>query len=364
MTAKPESKRSSIFIEDYIFLMEIFGTITAVAVYLINKRLVKCVSLRQGLLQSMIIIFSTVILSYFLTYKEKRIVLQGLWAVVIGAGIYTLSIYKFFLPEICRFFCEMLVALVPVCAFIYLIYGKRSKKTYFKRIVNSLNLSRTIQGIVCLIACIILPAVYTHNMKLYKQHTLNKSVYEVNKVYGDECELACNTDRVKCLVDEEEWKNSELTVKQDAITAVIEYYAGYWGIPERFEIEFSDDLAYENKGSYSYRDHLICINNKALKNDSAEECLTTAIHEVRHSYQHYMSNVYKKLSPKERNLFAFNDVGGWVTNMGQYKTPESDEYESYIEYMCQPLERDARTISRNEANKLVDEINRLIINKK
>lgn len=66
-----------------------------------------------------------------------------------------------------------------------------------------------------------------------------------------------------------------------------------------------------------------------------------------------------KLSPKERNLFAFTelDVAGWVNNINHYNAPDGEiSCEEYLEYVLQPLEEDAREWSYRSTKEFFDGI--------
>lgn len=135
--------------------------------------------------------------------------------------------------------------------------------------------------------------------------TFSEEEYRVNPIYGDEYRLGLNIDRIKPAVDEEEWENLSLAERQDTVVAIIECEARYLGIPYKIDIQFSDDMDYENKGYYSHSEHLICINNDGLRKDGGEAAMLTAIHEVRHCYQEALCETYAKLTPEERNLYCF-----------------------------------------------------------
>ena len=183
----------------------------------------------------------------------------------------------------------------------------------------------------------------------------SETEYAINAIYGDEYRLGLNIDRIKPVVSEEEWEACSLEQRQDAVIAIIECEARYLGIPFRLQVKFTSDLRYETKGYYSHGEHLICINNATL-NDGGIDSLVTALHEMRHCYQHAMCDAYIKLTPEERNLFCFYGVDKWCENINNYV----DGSEDYLGYLDQTLEADCRSYSYKEAQEYVREIGILL----
>ena len=191
-----------------------------------------------------------------------------------------------------------------------------------------------------------------YNIPATEEMVYDEADYQVRIVYGDGYSLDKNIDRLKYLVDEDSWNNLDLKEKQECITALVEYEAYNMGLPFELLIQFSDDMRYETKASYSNDSHLIRINNEALMKDKCSQNLVSAFHELRHCEQNIICDIYSRLSSEERNLRYFQGVEEWCKNLNNY----SDGYDDYDEYFSQPLEDDARRYSVKRAEEFEEQI--------
>ena len=102
-------------------------------------------------------------------------------------------------------------------------------------------------------------------------------------------------------------------------------------------------------GSYNDETNEIFINTKHLDRSSAEECIGTICHEVRH----YMQAQIVKSVDWNNSIFQtpyFDELRSWRDNQESYKNMwvyGAQEYED------QPLEKDARSFEKNETAKIM-----------
>lgn len=87
----------------------------------------------------------------------------------------------------------------------------------------------------------------------------------------------------------------------------------------------------------------IRINIEHIDNASLEENLTTILHEVFHSYQHYVCDRLDFDSDLVRNSYYYRDARAWHDNMDHYVSGYAD----FDAYEAQPLEADARAYSES-----------------
>lgn len=320
--------------------------------------------------------------------RKNRSRLQGFFGVLIGIAGYALFIYWKTRFSMCTTFARISLMVVVASLILYFVIGKRKRRSiisyFFSRIMDSFYLSRMLVAGLGLAACLALPISYrmqvnqiytvgaetTHAEeviintftdeyladRLPKGSVFNEEDYQINKVYGDQYRLGLNIERIKPVINEEEWEALELSGKQDTIIAIIECEARYLGIPYKLCVKFSDDMDYETKGYYSHSERMICINNEGLRKDGGAAALVTALHEMRHCYQHAMCDAYVKLTPEERNLYCFYGVDEWCENINNYVDGE----DNYYEYLGQTLEEDSRRYANKEALSYVREIRSLL----
>lgn len=184
--------------------------------------------------------------------------------------------------------------------------------------------------------------------------------YEPKPVYGDEYRLCKNIDRIKPIASAKEWDALTLEERQDTVRAVVECELRYVGIPFPVEIVFEDIGAGDQTitaGAYSHSLKRITINNYALMAYGNEENLNTALHEVRHIYQHCMCKIYKQLSEEERALISFWKVDKWCEDFESY---EETRNQSFSAYQWMSVEMDARDYARKETEVYLSEIKKCL----
>ena len=348
--------------DDYLLFMQLLGAWAAIIVYLANIDFAKYISDRQSYWIALLCIALSIAITYLFTRRNNRTRIQGIFSVIIGAGIYTMYIYWNIYTAIFRNIVKITFILAGISVFIYIIMGKNCKRTlliYIKaQIARSTVITRFVLAVLYAVVLIFFPVNYRVN--LTTTHMLfQKSEYSVNEVYGDEYGLKYNIDRIKPLSDEKLWESLGLSKRQESCEALIECEALHLGIPFTISINFSDSMEYDTKAYYSHADHLIAVNNQGLLKDGANATLVVLLHEMRHAYQFCMCETYEELSPEERNLLCFRGVDKWCENINDYKDSNGSP-EQYHLYSDQIIEKDSKNYSYKEAVTYLQEINKII----
>lgn len=195
----------------------------------------------------------------------------------------------------------------------------------------------------------------------YAEKLQNVSVYEA---YGDEYRLSSNIDKIKLIRDNDVFQTLDLEEKKEVLMAVGYCEARYLGLCE-ISIVFAD-MDDTSLGNYNHETKTITINERPLKNaeltgGSARELCETMFHECRHCYQHLLIELYLDSSPAQRNLILFYNEGvnAWLENMEDYKSG-GDTAVEMLDYVGQSVELDAITYSKEEADTLYGEIDKLL----
>ncbi|MDD6193594.1 MAG: hypothetical protein PUB19_01695 [Lachnospiraceae bacterium] len=119
-----------------------------------------------------------------------------------------------------------------------------------------------------------------------------------------------------------------------------------------------DDLPQNKGGYYNKKRRTIYLNRYYL--DDNQQILKSLLHEVRHSYQVRMCELYIKLSPADRALYAFYDTRAYIDEyQGRYISPE----ENHTMYLKQESEIDAYRYSREAVEEYMSRINGYIYSK-
>lgn len=260
----------------------------------------------------------------------------------------------------------------------------KKKKIVITRIFNSMQLIRKYVGAACVVILIVVPIVLRlgNNQRLNDAYSTiiegdasgkygenssdlsNIELPEVRQVYGDEYCLAENIDTIKLIRDNNIFQKLTYDEKCEVLTAVLRCEGRYLGL-EEFDIKFEDmDVAV--LGKFNPENKSITINSRQIRDGnlfggSADEMLNTCIHECRHYFQYLMVELYKNVTPEQRNLLIFTSEGVdvWMKNINDYYSVHSYDMEEYYDYAKQSIEVDARVYARNETeeyHKLIDEL--------
>ena len=79
--------------DDYLLFMQLLGAWAAIIVYLANIDFAKYISDRQSYWIALLCIALSIAITYLFTRRNNRTRIQGIFSVIIGAGIYTMYIY-------------------------------------------------------------------------------------------------------------------------------------------------------------------------------------------------------------------------------------------------------------------------------
>lgn len=129
------------------------------------------------------------------------------------------------------------------------------------------------------------------------------------------------------LLKEDEWQKLDLTEKMDVLATVsnIENYFLFGGAHPLY-IQ-SAELEEGVRGNYCESKYMITVSADLLKDGTAEQCLTTILHECYHAYQYMQVKVYETVPEEYRNMLMLHDASRYKD---EFETPESEDYEEYI----------------------------------
>lgn len=298
-------------------------------------------------------------------HRRKEAISQD---VLIGMGSYVILILRDYLPFFCKLFIRCMLGGMLVLS----VYGSAcilSKKINRKNDVRSVVLSRIFScvrllkrnvAITAAIAIVLAPIATRifFNTKLVEDNEENLEAAQdeidlsIRISYDDSYQLSENFDMIKFIRDNEIFQSLDYEKKQNVLRAIIYCEARYLGLC-KINVEFVDTDNESLLGFYNHKTKTIYINRKPIQDGNlpggtADELLRTVLHECRHVYQILLSECYYEISPSQRNLYAFYDVGEWVDNLKNYKSSDGT-IEGQIEYQSQAIELDAEEYSRKEA---------------
>ena len=90
-----------------------------------------------------------------------------------------------------------------------------------------------------------------------------------------------------------------------------------------------DNLSAYTFGAYSDAPKLIRINLNHIENDPVEEVLSTLLHEIHHSYEHRLADVFDNISVEYRDLRLFKDATHYSKEVDDYINPRKGDCLGY-----------------------------------
>lgn len=303
------------------------------------------------------------ILISFKNYRKNRGTLLDIF---LGMGVYLFTTIRITYTGVIKGLLIVMGLLTIIGLLLILVERNEdgfSVGVFLKKKINRILLMvRRNAGMAVIGLMIAVPVC--NNVAEKKNDAKATEVIQVYEAYGNEYKLGANLDTIKLICDNDTFQKLDYKEKCRVVEAVIHCEARYLGLC-KVDIVF-DDLGESVLGSYSHTDKRIIINSRMLEDGampdiSADDVLETCVHECRHAYQHLMVELYREVSPEQRNLLAFREenVASWVNNMADYSSYIGD-FEDYMDYLSQALEKDARGYAANEVPEYYREVAKLL----
>ena len=135
-----------------------------------------------------------------------------------------------------------------------------------------------------------------------------------------------------------EWENLSTHERIDVLQTICNIETHYLGLRDPVSV-LGDNLSPTTLGAYSDSQKVILINLDHIENDNVEDVLSTLLHEIHHSYEHRLAEVFANVPSEYQDLRLFKDADHYSQEADHYINPRKD----YCEYMSQHLEIDCET---------------------
>ncbi len=322
----------------------------------------------RGTLQSLVgctIVANAAIIVNYRYHRQRVVILQD---ALIGAGLYFMLALSESLPFACSLLIRALLGgmlSVSIYGFVRILSRKINRENaamavLLRRIFSCIRLLQRNAAITAAIVIVLAPigARFCNDTRLPESYDENLDTVQnevdlkISSSYDDSYQLSENLDTIKLICDNETFQSLDYEKKLDVLRAITYCEARYLGLC-KINVEFIDMDNDDLLGSYNHTTKTISINKKPIQDGtlpggSSDELLKTVLHECRHVYQILLVECYYGISPSQRSLHAFSDVGEWIENLKDYKSGDGT-IDEQIEYQSQAIEQDAEEYSRREA---------------
>lgn len=259
---------------------------------------------------------------------------------VLPFGLYTILTYS----TTSALFIRVVAVVSILLSLVYsiLLFSRKIKQRgkIARRKVLQNRLSRCIYSVSCIMAVAMLTLMVGIGWNGYFGTGLVTSSVEAEGIQQDvedEDTMEANMDAVLKLqpVVCEDLNTYE---RIDVLQTVCNVETHYLGLSDPVTVQ-GDNLSPYTLGAYSDAQRLIRINLDYIENDPVEDVLSTILHEIHHSYEYRLADVFDNISPEYRNLRLFKDATHYSQEVDDYINPRDD----YYGYMTQRLEMDSET---------------------
>lgn len=138
------------------------------------------------------------------------------------------------------------------------------------------------------------------------------------------------------------WRSLDLDERLEVLLIASEIESNTLGIPLVRVRAIS--MAENTLGGYDHASRTVMLSLEHLAFDPVEEVLDTLLHEIRHSYQYGLVELYQSLDEQKRNLALFHDISDFAYEFDNYISG-SDEGETFQDYFEQKCEMDSNVFA-------------------
>lgn len=258
--------------------------------------------------------------------------------IVFPFGLYTLMTYTTTsaLPIRVVMITSVLLSLISSCMIFTRRIKQRSKK--MRRRVFRNRMSKCMYSVSCIMTVGILSLMAGIGWNGYFGTGLISSAVEAEGIINDtrsEDIMEANRDTVLKLRPSN-WEKLNTRERIDVLQTVCNIESHYLGLSNPVTVQ-GDNLSPRTLGKYSDAQKLIRINLDHIECDPVEEVLSSLLHEIHHSYEYQLAEVYDIVPAGYQNLRLFKDAAHYSQEVDSYINPRED----YYGYISQQMEIDS-----------------------
>lgn len=290
---------------------------------------------------------------------------------IFGAGIYTILAYrkyydnwmkKVILISICMLTINALIVFLRKSRgrYLFQIRDEHRKKFILKtRCIKVTNFTGLMLGVAMFVLTmpILHNRIFNGGIAVAYLKESNIGGFD-NNYTENELSLTSNFDSISLLRSRESWEPLTTQEKLNVLQDVCNCEKNYWGMSYDVSIVM-DDLADRTWGSYSDNERRITIDKQHLENDDPADILSTILHEMYHSQEHNLVRLYLDSTEAQRKMRVFLNCNEYLKEMADYQDGGTN-YESFMRYYCQYMERDSRSYAKEAVQTYYEEIDLIL----
>ncbi len=160
--------------------------------------------------------------------------------------------------------------------------------------------------------------------KQFGQKVSGMAICESTETIGDDM---ASISKIR----EKEWRKLRFNEKVAVCQNIVDIERRYLGIPYRI-ILHTDKLNDSISGCYSHNLKRITLKTRFVYKASGREILEVVLHEIYHSHQYCILDLYHALGDIDKNLFLFSKAKAYESEFNNYISAEdnNDRYQKQL----------------------------------
>lgn len=313
---------------------------------------------REASIRTLTIMMALALFFVLMISDGERNSLNANSIIVLALGLYTIKSYSV------SFKC-LIKTLMSIAIFLSLCYSV----LVFKQKINCKNMQR--RAVIIIIVKRIRKCLYASSLimeifMLLLIFSIGLKSYLGTGVVTASLQPAVQvTDNVENTFDKNKdvimklfpfyWGRLSTQKRVDVLQSICDIETSFLGIREGITVQ-SNPLSPSTLGSYSDSKKRIKINLNHIETDPPREILSTLLHEVYHSCENNLAELYNSVPLEFRNLYLLRDAAYYAQETVSYISFEEDPEG----YKNQRLELDANQYAEVEVQKYFDYIEEIL----
>ena len=257
--------------------------------------------------------------------------------VLLPFGVYTVIAYKQTVPKLIwiSLVCAALCAVIHIMRI--LIRKIEPLNKGIRSMIIKERVLRGVYGIVCIFACSFFLIMVGINLHGSVGRMLDPTVVNAEAT-SEESDDANTFNKHKDTIlklQPDVWQTLTSPQKLDVLQIIVNIEATYLGLPQEVTV-VADPLSPVIAGTYIDELKLIKLNWDVLEG-SSYEALRVTLHEIHHSYEHAVADLYESLDAEDKQLRMFKQAASYAEEREHYV----DVFEDYNAYIEQQMELDS-----------------------
>ena len=285
-------------------------------------------------------------------YNEKHYTYTGIAkSLIVGFGIYTVAAYVKAKPF---FICGTLLifALISAVDIIVIMSKKIKNKRNYKKILTKRIIRCIIDTQLLFSVGFAIIVITLGKGTLFGGMIISANKSRVSYSAVNEQLMEKNAEML-LKFRKENWEKLSIQEKLDALQVISDIEAEYLGLPYKIDVG-AGNATYMTLAFYNDNNYEIVVNIDDLFKRSSWTLLNAICHEVYHSYQYRMLDIYHSADDSLKGMRFFGNTASYAEEFSNYTHPEKDIVK-YTNQVCENTAKAYANIREKTYRSMIEE---------